>query len=86
MVLHHDSLAMGPEDMPPAEFLEKTRLRLSSDMSKIPFTFTKESVAAMKAGDDAALRAVWTRYRSQTGARFGQCGSTLSFQLPSHAW
>ena len=86
VVLHHDSLAMGPRDVPPAEFLEKTHLRLGSDLSKIPFSFTKESVAAMKTGDNAALATVWARYRSQTGQRFGQCPATLGFQLPSHAW
>jgi hypothetical protein len=86
VLLHHDSLAMGPEDMPPQAFVRKTELRVTSNLKKIPFSFTHESVAAMKAKDMDSLKKIWIKYRSQKGSRFKECKSTVGVQLPSHSW
>ena len=86
VVLHHDSLAMGPVDMPPKAYIEKNRLRITSDMAKIPFSFTHESVAALKSNDMDTLKEVWMKYRSQEGERFKKCKHTETAQLPSHSW
>jgi hypothetical protein len=86
VVLHHESMAMSAADVPPAGYIEKNRLRLTSDLSKIPFPFTHESVGALKEGDHAALERIWTKYRSQRGERYQQCNFTEAAQLPSYSW
>jgi len=86
IVLHHDSLAMGPNDLPPKKWVEKNALRAGSDMSKVPFQATIDSVEAVKSGDTRRQREVWERYRSQVGARYGQCPNPVALKLPSHKY
>jgi hypothetical protein len=86
VVLHHDSLAMSPDDVPPKAYIEKNRLRITSDMSRIPFPFTHKSVDAVKNDDMQALGSVWHEYRSQGGDKFKQCTVSKSVFLPSHKW
>lgn len=86
VVLHHDSLALGPDDLPPKIWHEKNVLRAHSDMSKVPFEAAKESVTAVLSGDKQLQQQVWEKYRSQRGARFAACPFTSQEQLPSHSY
>ena len=82
VVLHHDSLAMHARDTPAAAWLEKNKLRLTSDLSKIPFEATKASVEALRSGDAQAQRDTWIKYRSQAGERFQACQFPVSVTMP----
>jgi len=84
VVLHHDSLAMSPDDLPPKQWYEKNILRAHSDMSKIPFDAAIESVKAVKSGSAADQRRVWEKFRSQKGQQFKSCPDTVGVQLPSY--
>lgn len=73
-VAHYDGMAMGPDDVPPAKWVEKHRLRVGGDMSRVPFAATKDAVAALSAGASRdALADIWSKYRSQTGDQFAAC-------------
>ena len=86
VVLHHDSLAMGPEDLPPKTWVEKNLLRAHSNMASIPFEAAKESVKAVTSGSPAAQAYTLERFRSQKGERFQSCPVTESVQLPSYGY
>jgi len=84
LVLHHDALAMGPDDVPPEAWVRKYSLRKNADLSKIPFDATKEAVKVLRSGSLDAQRRVWLKFRSQTGSRFKACDSPQQLDLPSH--
>jgi len=84
VVLHHDSLAMSSDDVPPKKWYEKNVLRIGSDMSKIPFAATKESVEAVVSGSSSEQQRVWEKFRSQKGSQFQACALTESLQLPTY--
>ncbi len=86
VVLHHEALALGSGDVPPERWVEKNRLRLNDDMSKIPFVATHDAVEAVRSGDAARMAATWQKYRSVDGERFKSCPNPMALQLPSHAY
>jgi hypothetical protein len=86
VVLHHDSLATSPYDMPPAAWIEKNKLRAHSDMSKIPFEAAKASVHSVLHDSILGQQQVWEHYRSQIGERFQACPAVQSVNLPSYKW
>jgi hypothetical protein len=73
IIAHFDSLALGPEDIPPVRWVEKNRLRVGGDLSKIPFSATLEGIAAVQSGDPRLLEEVWRKYRTVEGERFKKC-------------
>lgn len=81
VVGHYEGLAMGPNDTPPARWVDKNALRVRDDLSKIPFPATVDGVRAVASGDAVAMRDVWTRYRSMAGDRFQACQAP-PLQLP----
>lgn len=86
VVLHHDSLAMGPTDVPPEAWVRKHELRIGDDMSRIPFEATRSAVAAVQRGNPHHMRQVWEKYRSVAGERFKSCPAPVALKLPSHAY
>lgn len=86
IVAHFEALAMGPEDLPAARWIQKNKLRLNDDMSRIPFPSVHEAVSALKTEDPAAAYDAWAKYRSVSGSQFLSCPTKLQITLPSHAW
>lgn len=84
IVAHFEALAMGPEDVPPVRWVEKNKLRIKDDLSKVPFVATKDAVAAVKSGDEQQMMETWRKYRSVTGSRFKACPNPIGLALPSH--
>ncbi len=85
---HFEGLSMGKgDDVPPARWVEKNRLRIGNDLSKIPFQATLDGVAAVQSGDPARMREVWEKYRTVEGERFKQCKlPAVKLALPSHKY
>lgn len=85
---HFEGLSMGTDDtVPPARWVEKNRLRIGNDMSKIPFQATIDGVAAVQSGDPDTMRRVWEKYRTTDGARFKECKlPSVALPLPSHKY
>ena len=86
VVLHHEALAMGPQDIPPERWVQKNQLRLKDDMSKIPFVATHDAVKAVRSGDRTEMQRVWEMYRSVAGSRFKSCPVPVALSLPSHKY
>lgn len=84
VVLHHEALAMHPNDLPPQRWVEKNLLRAKDDMSKIPFVATHDAVKAVQSGDAELMEKTWTRYRSVTGEKFKACETPVQLVLPSY--
>ena len=86
ILAHFEALAMGPDDVPPERWVEKNRLRVNDDMSRIPFEATHAAVKAVVSGDPDAMARTWSKYRSMEGSRFKSCPVPVSLPLPSHAY
>ena len=84
VVLHHEALAMSRNDTPPERWVEKNRLRVKDDMSKIPFPATHAAVKAVQSGDAELMEATWKKYRSVTGENFRACKTPVQLTLPSY--
>ena len=84
VVLHHESLAMHANDVPPVRWQEKHLLRAKDDMSRIPFPATHDAVKAVVSGDARLMEETWKRYRSVTGEKFKACKTPVQLSLPSH--
>lgn len=84
VLLHHEALAMGPDDVPPERWIQKNQLRLNDDLSRIPFAATHDAIKAIRSDDIFNMEQVWKKYRSVTGSRFKSCPTPVQLTLPSH--
>lgn len=86
VILHHEGLAMGANDIPPTRWLEKNVLRAKDDLDKIPFEATHDAIRAVKSGDEVLMKETWLKYRSVTGERFKACSTPMKLDLPTHEY
>lgn len=86
VVLHHDSLPVTPGDLPPRSWVEKHRLRIGSDYSRIPFEATRKAIDAVASGSAQAMEEVWRTYRCMSGKQYKKCAVPRQVTLPSHSW
>lgn len=84
VVLHHEALAMGPDDVPPERWVQKNLLRVGDDLSKIPFPATHDGIKVVQTGDEALMEATWKKYRSMTGEKYKACKTPVQLRLPSY--
>lgn len=86
VILHHESLPTHMDDIPPARWIEKNKLRVKDDKNRIPFKATHDAIEAVKSGDPELMKHTWTKYRSQTGENYLACKTPVHFELPSYSY
>jgi len=86
ILAHFEALSMGPGDVPPTRWVEKNRLRVNDDRSKIPFEAVHASISAVASGQPSVMQDAWKKYRSVDGDRFRSCPMPVSLSLPSHSY